>query len=134
VWANNIPVTPGTTYSVGVGWGGSGMGAAGGNSWFISTETMIAYGGSGGTRSQGAGGSWMVSSSLLSSAGGGVGGSGGWQSWASGTGDAAGGGGGAAGYTGALNPILISTCGTESGGGCLNQSLINMQQPLSAGA
>jgi hypothetical protein len=110
VWANNIPVTPGSTYSVGVGWGGSGTGAAGGNSWFISTETMIAFGGSGGTRSEGVGGSWTVASSILPTAGGGVGGSGGWQSWAEGSGDAAGGGGGAAGYTGgpSIHSLMIT--------------------------
>jgi hypothetical protein len=104
VWANNIPVSPGTTYSVGVGWGGSGTGAAGGNSWFVSTSTMIAFGGTGGSRGSGSGGSW-TSTSSLTSVGGSMGGQGGWQSWGASTGDTAGGGGGAGGYTGKCSHI-----------------------------
>jgi hypothetical protein len=99
VWVNDIPVAPGTSYTVQVGAGGSGTGVAGGDSWIINTNVMLAGGGQGGTRSAGVGGTWSASASF-SSRGGGSGGTGGWQSWTSSTGDIAGGGGGAGGYTG----------------------------------
>jgi hypothetical protein len=99
VWVNDIPVVPGTSYTVQVGSAGSGTGVAGGDSWFINTNVMVAKGGQGGTRVGGLGGSWTASASF-NSKGGGSGGTGGQQSWIAGTGDIAGGGGGAGGYTG----------------------------------
>jgi hypothetical protein len=99
VWVNDIPVIPGTLYTVQVGPAGSGTGSNGGDSWFINTNVMLAKGGQGGTRLGGVGGSWSASASFVSK-GGGSGGTGGQQSWTSTTGDIAGGGGGAGGYTG----------------------------------
>ena len=53
----NVAVTPGNTYTVTVGAGGtgvtSGTGNAGGDSWFINTATVLAKGGSGGAPSTG---------------------------------------------------------------------------------
>lgn len=53
----SIPVTPGTSYTVSVGTGGagvtSGTGGAGGDSYFISTSTVLAKGGAGGAPSTG---------------------------------------------------------------------------------
>jgi hypothetical protein len=97
-WANNIPVTPGNTYTVTVGAAGVSTtvgtaGTAGGNSLFIGTSTCVGYGG-GRAASQttfGTGGSYFPN--------GGSGGSGGIGQASSNNGGA-GGGGGAGGYSG----------------------------------
>jgi hypothetical protein len=93
---NAIPVLPGQTYTVVVGAGGVGEGAAGGNSSF--TDVVVAPGGEGGTRSGGAGGAtvefWRGAPYTFV-----TGGRGGDMSWNGGIAkDMAGGGGGAAGY------------------------------------
>jgi ABC-type sugar transport system ATPase subunit len=87
-WKNNIPVTPGTSYTVVVG-GGGGDGSNGGTSYFQATSTVAGYGGgslyggqTGGPSGNGRGGGYIGD-------GGGAGGDA--QSWA--------GGGGAGGYT-----------------------------------
>ena len=53
----NLAVTPGNTYSLSVGGGGTptagGAGGAGGDSWFMNTATVMAKGGSGGSPSTG---------------------------------------------------------------------------------
>lgn len=85
-WANNIPVTPGTGYTVTVGGGGSGSGATGngGDSFFVSAATLVARGGRGafinaqGDRAGGAGGTWEVGPTLTSSGGSNGGEGGGW--------------------------------------------------------
>jgi hypothetical protein len=104
-WKNNIPVVPGSDYTVVVGAGGvgvtangGGLGTAGGESYFI--NNTVVQGGSGGAgvgvstndnvaRAGGVGGTFVGD-------GGAVGGTGGTSS-----GDSAGGGGGSAGYSGA---------------------------------
>lgn len=102
-WKNNIPVTPGQSYTVVVGAGGvavtaaaGGQGTAGGNSFFINTSTVAGLGGAAGAGSSsndnlvyagGTGGTYVGD-------GGGNGGNGG-----SSSGDTAGGGGGAGGYS-----------------------------------
>ncbi len=68
VKANTIPVTPGNSYTVTVGVGGTasssnGTAVAGGDSWFSSATTVIAKGGAGAN-------SLVVSSAELTSAGG----------------------------------------------------------------
>lgn len=97
-WANNIPVTPGNSYTITVGAGGTSTtagtaGTAGGNSLFIDTSTCVGYGGGRATSatSFGAGGSYFPN--------GGAGGSGG-IGYNSPTYDIGAGGGGAGGYTG----------------------------------
>lgn len=94
-------VTPGSTYTVVVGAGGSTEGASGGSSYFISSLNMIALGGGPGLRvfgdavnsTGGSGGSYSYSVSGTNGNNGGAGGNG--NGVASG-----GGGGGAAGYLG----------------------------------
>lgn len=94
-WKNNIPVTPGNSYTVQVGAGGTSntnaAGGAGGDSFFISLATVSGNGGGGGTTAGvgGAGGGYTGD-------GGGNGGNGG--SPISGNGGS--GGGGAGGYAG----------------------------------
>lgn len=101
-WKNSISVSPGTTYSVVVGNGGSGSstnGASGGNggvSYFINTSTVRGGGGSGGYGGSyggygGGGGDYIGD-------GGGNGGSGGGGSYGQ---LRSGGGGGAGGFSGA---------------------------------
>jgi hypothetical protein len=110
-YKNNIPVTPGQTYTVVVGAGGIGGNAAvagtnGADSYFISQNTACGLGGKGGasyntasadsgqTLQGGFGGGYTGD-------GGGFGGKGGNTAFASGyTGEVSGGGGGAAGYSG----------------------------------
>ena len=91
-WKNNITVTPGTSYTVVVGDKGN-IGANGGNSYFIDTNTVCGFGGSGNgnTGTGGNGGSYTGD-------GGGSGGAGGSITNANGGYEA--GGGGAGGYTG----------------------------------
>ena len=107
-WRNDIPVTPGTSYTVVVGSGGIGgttTGAtAGGASYFANTSTVVAYGGGQGINNG-------------SSSGGGyfpTGGNGGGSTQSSGT--ASSGGGGAGGYSGA-GGAGNSTAGTAGAGG-----------------
>jgi hypothetical protein len=87
-WKNNIPVTPGQSYTVVVGTGGP-INTNGTSSYFI--DTVIVAGLNGSTTTGNAGG---VGGSYVGD-GGGNGGNGG-----TGTTNAAGGGGGAGGYTG----------------------------------
>ena len=90
-WRNNIAVTPGNSYTVVVGAGGTRgtVGGNGGNSYFINTSTVAGFGGAGGGEGEpNSGGSYFGDA-------GGTGGRGG-----NGNNRAAGGGGGAAGYTG----------------------------------
>ena len=113
-WANAIPVTPGTSYTVGVGAKGTpaspgNYAGNGGNSYFIDTNTVYGGGGGGTGRDRngsanrpgygGEGGGYGGSAG--SSQGGGFGGDGGNgnQSSLSDTGQSCG-GGGAAGYSG----------------------------------
>jgi hypothetical protein len=95
-WKNNIPVTPGNSYTVVVGAGGtrvtSGTAPAGGNSYFIDTTTVAGFGGLGGVA---AGTSTRAGGGFVGD-GGGAGGAGA----ARGSTAGAGGGGGAGGYSG----------------------------------
>lgn len=120
VWANNISVTPGNTYTIVAGAKGAGFGAGGNSTAF----GLIAYGGGGGSASSSgagriaAGGTYFTNS--YPDAGGGNGGSGGdpsdtgnWQ-----------GGGGAGGYTGnggnggtSGSPVGVNGSGGGGGGG-----------------
>ena len=125
-WKNNIPVTPGQSYTVVVGRRGSRIGSDnlstcnGGDSYFINTSTV--KGGRGfpptgltGAGQFGGGGSYTGD-------GGGNGGDGTW-----GTGGTEPGGGGAGGYsgnggrggygTGSANPFYSATAGSGGGGG-----------------
>ena len=97
-WKNNIPVVPGSTYTVVVGKGGNLQDAvpSGGESYFISAATV-----------RGGPGAYLV--------GGGFTGDGGGNG---GAGIASGGGGGAGGYTGnGGSAVGNSTGGAGSGGG-----------------
>tara|TARA_R110000822_G_scaffold1559_1_gene7182 strand:+ start:185 stop:1177 length:993 start_codon:yes stop_codon:yes gene_type:complete len=104
-WKNNIPVTPGTGYTVVVG-GGGGNGSNGGTSYFQSTSTVAGYGGgsasgqTGGPNSNGRGGGYVGD-------GGGAGGN--TTDWT--------GGAGAAGYTGRGGNVRESGSGGGGAGG-----------------
>lgn len=96
-WKNDIPVVPGQSYTVGVGSGSAFTSSTtvrqtGGTSYFISLDTVAAYGGQTGLASNpqsgGAGGGYFP-----------TGGSGGGGGSTTAT-DTGGGGGGAGGYTG----------------------------------
>lgn len=92
-WKNNIPVTPGESYTVQVGDGGSSS-QPGENSFFINLATVAGYGGgaqNGGTNGPNSTGSGAYSGGGFVGDGGGAGGqsSSSWQA-----------GGGAGGYTG----------------------------------
>lgn len=109
-YKSNIAVTPGSSYTVVVGSGGTYR-TTGGESYFINTSTCRATGGGGGSSaSSPAGGTWTAGD------GGGTGGVGGAYN-ASGYG----GGGGAAGYTGTGgaggNPVTGGGNGTGGGAG-----------------
>jgi hypothetical protein len=122
-WRNNIPVTPGQSYTVVVGAGGLRSGiTAGGNSYFISLTTVAGYGGGNASSGQDTngpnkntfGGGWF----------GDGGGAGGYSSYWIGGGGAGGysgnGGGdgtGGAGGGGGSGTAYSSTYGTGSGGG-----------------
>jgi len=115
-WKNNIPVTPGQSYTVVVGAGGTrvttGTAPSGGNSYFIDTSTVAGFGGAGGIAAGNgnpAGGGYVGD-------GGGNGGAGG--SRLSSTG-AAGGGGGAGGYSGngGAGANTNATAGTRASSG-----------------
>ena len=124
VWVNNISVTPGQTYTVTVGAGGSGNlsgnGSSGGDSWFNNSSYIVATGGGGGStvlQSESSGGTYINNSGF--SGGGGTGGFGGKNTsdWSGG------GGGGAGGYTGnggngaATYSSIEATAGAGGGGG-----------------
>jgi hypothetical protein len=144
VWVNNVPVIPGQTYTVTVGSGGAtgvvANASAGGNTWFNSSNYIIAYGGGGGRILQtnpllprGIGGSYLNNSSGFG--GGGDGGpSGSTETWG-GTFSGSG-GGGAGGYTGSggqgsdivypgptRTPTSTSGAGGGGGGGSTVASL-----------
>ena len=111
-WKNNIPVTPGQTYTVVVGSGGSGgtSPTAGGDSYFINTSTVRGGGGDfGDTSTTSTGGTFTGD-------GGGNGGNG---AYADAGGGAYGGGGGAGGYSGNGGSAAVSggSHGNGSGGG-----------------
>ncbi len=117
---NSISVTPGNTYTVNVGKGGTGVkgnGASGGDSWFGSTSTILAKGGAGGQANNSGnpgigsttgcigtivykGGSGTSGSTAAGSAGGGAGSTGNGGNgqtsspWSGGTGTTIGGGNG----------------------------------------
>lgn len=118
-YANNIAVTPGNSYTVVVGAGGTvttvnTAGTSGGNSYFIDTTTCVGYGGvrAASASSVGTGGSFTPN--------GGAGGSGG-ANLGSTTSYNSGGGGGAGGYSGAGGngggTINSGTSGAGGGGG-----------------
>ena len=105
-WKNNIPVSPGTAYTVVVGAGGTRTGiTAGGTSYFIGLSTVAGYGGGNASSGQDTngpnknsyGGGWFGD-------GGGAGGSASFQ-----------GGGGAGGYAG--NGGNDNVSGSAGGGG-----------------
>jgi hypothetical protein len=120
-WKNNIPVVPGTSYTVTVGAAGVVAGAAGGQSLFINSATVAGNGGATGTAvtaaTGGAGGTFVGD-------GGGNGGDGGGATTSDGTGTAeAGGGGGAGGYSGnggkgaGNTASFVGSAGTGGAGG-----------------
>lgn len=108
-WKNNIPVTPGQSYTVVVGTGGTNA-ANGGNSYFIGLGTVAGYGGgsngsssTGGPNGNGNGGGWFGD-------GGGAGGNASNYQ----------GGGGAGGYTGNggnQSSLPVANSGGGAGGG-----------------
>jgi hypothetical protein len=127
-WRNRIQVTPGTSYTVVVGAGGTrpatttqGSGGNGGQSYFINTATVV-----------GNGGAAALENNTSSPAGGTFVGDGGGNGGAGGTRvsvDQAGGGGGAGGYTGnggvgggTVNPGAGSGGGGGGGGRATGQS------------
>lgn len=110
-WKNNISVTPGQSYTVVVGSGGTGSmnytvkAGDGGNSYFIDSTTVVGYGGKGSTFGSSAAGGFYFGD------GGGNGGFGGTS--------LGGGGGGAGGYTGTGGNGAVSSSpgGNGAGGG-----------------
>jgi hypothetical protein len=119
-WGNNIPVTPGTDYTVQVGKGGDGNGGdlSGGQSYFINTSTLYANGGSNGSNAggggayRGGGGNGGYGSGQWACSGGGAGGyTGNGGSGENGANHNGSGGGAAGGY------MYSSTYGTGAGGG-----------------
>lgn len=145
--ANSVSVTPGVTYTVTVGNGGAGgdtalgstIGSDGGDSWFSTTGTVLAKGGTGANYGAGVNGTGGASASSVGDAkfSGGNGGTtpnatgaGGGSSAGSSTngnnGAAAGGSGGVggaapsgggAGGNGAQNPLIVGDAGLLPGGG-----------------
>lgn len=102
-YKNNILVTPGTSYTVVVGAGGSGDG---GDSYFISTSDVCGFGGSGGSGATGGtGGNYT-----------GEGGGNGGSPDNSGISDSTG-GGGAGGYSGNGGGSSINQNGADGAGG-----------------
>lgn len=109
-WKNNIPVIPGTAYTLQVGQGSAGDGQP---SYFISTSTVAGFGGgTSNNRPKGPGGGYVGD-------GGGVGGSGAYYGGGGGAGGYTGNGGDGAGSTDDGNPDngLPSTGGGGGGGG-----------------
>jgi hypothetical protein len=121
-WKNNIQVTPGGSYTVVVGVGGTG-GGSGGVSYFISTGTVCGYPGKGSSVNFiGTGGDFVGD-------GGGWGGNGGSNGGDAFTSLYGGGGGGAAGYSGNggagadgsdYHRLGSNGSGGGGGGGCSN--------------
>lgn len=118
-YANNVAVTPGNSYTVVVGSGGTvttagTAGTAGGNSYFIDLTTCVGYGGGRAANATtiGTGGSFTPN--------GGAGGNGG-LGIANTSYNVSGGGGGAGGYTGTGgvggNPSASGGAGAGGGGG-----------------
>lgn len=134
-WKNNIPVTPGTSYTVVVGAGGVGVATnsqagSGGNSYFNNTPTVV------GAPVVGNGGSGPVTYDSSASGGtyvGDGGGNGGTGGWRSGLVNGAGGGGGAGGYSGnggaggysGINGSSGSGGGAGGGGGGGNSGTLS---------
>lgn len=124
-WKDTIAVTPGQSYTVVVGAGGTTAGANGGNSYFINTSTVAGYGGAGGYSSgQSSGGG--VGGGYVGTGGGNGGQGGGCQDYQSSSDQTpeSGGGGGAGGYSGPggkgagyTNTLAGSTGSGGSGGG-----------------
>jgi hypothetical protein len=119
-WKNNIPVTPGQTYTVVVGTSGSkGIystgSTAGGTSYFLNTSTVSATGGQPGRYSTAS-----IPGGTYTGDGGGIGGNSG-STTSSGNGPT--GGGGAGGYSGtggrggSRNITALSGTGGAGGGG-----------------
>lgn len=118
-YSNNLTVVPGTSYTVVVGAGGA-VGAAGGQSYFNTTATVRANGGThagaGGTVGAGSGGAGGASGSGV--AGGGAGGYSGTGGAGGGASPAAGGaGGGGAGGGGSRRGTPNGWFGQGGGGG-----------------
>jgi hypothetical protein len=121
-WKNNIPVTPGQTYTVVVGAGGiagirGSKGGDGGVSYFNTNGLVAGWGGDGGVYAAYAA-TGAASGGSYAGDGGGNGGAGGYQF----NNVTAGGGGGAGGYSGtggraATNATGSSTAGQGGGGG-----------------
>lgn len=100
IWADNLPVTPGSTYNLAVGAGGKGAGQAGGASWFNSTAWLLAQGGAGAVVGGGRGGPWSGNAPGRKGMKGARGGAQSWVDVDANSGyDVAGGGGGAGGWT-----------------------------------
>lgn len=115
-WKNNIPVTPGQSYTVVVGAGGGGNG---GDSYFIDTNTVRGHGGTVRNSGGGLGGSYTVSGT---NSGGGSGGNGSGSLTSGATGQRA--GGGAGGYSGDGGAgSSTGTAGTGGAGGGGSQDL-----------
>ena len=115
-WINDYPVTPGQSYTVVVGAGGtdgqySSGSTPGGQSYFVSTSTIVARGGSAGRYNKNISGGTFTVSSAYGTSGGGNGG--GTQKTSSRNYGPAG-GGGAGGYNG--NGGLGRDDGASSGG------------------
>lgn len=134
-WRNNISVTPGNLYTVVVGFGGEpgtfidtggSSGGAGGNSFFIDTNTVAGFGGSGGlsgyTYNPDTGAeSWTLVTGGLGGGRTSAGSSGGGNGGRGGSGYERAGGGGAGGYTGnggnGGTNFQFGTNGAGGGGG-----------------
>lgn len=130
-YGNNIPVTPGQSYTVVVGAGGNGFLQAGGSSSFINTATLVGGGGGTGLGSAGStrsgGGSGGAAGPAGPGGGGGAGGysgnggAGGGFKTAGLSGAGGGGGGGAGGDTGTSSSNTLG--GSGGGVGIMGQGL-----------
>ena len=106
-WKNNIAVTPGQSYTVVVGAGGSSNGGVGGNSYFINASTVEGCGG--GNASSGANTSCANANGYGGGYVGDGGGAGGYASNYQG-------GGGAGGYSGTGGAQRMAAAGGSGGG------------------
>lgn len=121
-WKNSISVTPGQSYTVVVGAGGTGSGADGANSYFISTDTVAGLGGQGGHNGWNntySGSARIATGGSFVGDGGGTGGTGapGGGNWSTTTSADSGGAGGAAGYSGNGGAGGTNGTGTSGSGG-----------------
>jgi large repetitive protein len=109
---NSVNVSPGTSYSINIGTGGSAAGTAGGDTYWVNNTTLMAKGGSGNTGTDLAAGGQAAASIPASNAFSGGSGA------ATGT-DYSGGGGGGAGSTGPGKNATNNTAGgsTADNGG-----------------